>query len=64
MDDAALVQETAAELLAEHGPTVLAWLLENEALAREEGDHLHADAWWDVAVAASQQLRATDGQPG
>jgi hypothetical protein len=54
----ALVHRTAAQMIRTHGGNVLELLLEREFTERELGEDVSADAWFEIAVAAAELLRA------
>src|SRR5437870_5229220 len=51
--DAELVNEVAAEHVGWRGAGALCYLRERQDLAKQAGDLMSADAWRDIAVAAS-----------
>ena len=45
-------------MIRTHGVNVLELLLEREFAERELGEDVSADAWFEIAVAAAELLRA------
>ena len=52
-----LVRRAASQVIRTYRGNALEFMLENEHANRERGDHATADAWFDIAVAASELLR-------
>jgi hypothetical protein len=58
MDDAELVDTVAADYVRQNGAAAPAYLRDFEFIARGRGDELSADAWEDIANAATAILEA------
>jgi hypothetical protein len=55
-DDADLVREVAADLVARHGRAAIKMAIDHEENARVKGHHEDADAWLDIASAAAAMV--------
>jgi hypothetical protein len=58
-DDGDLIREMASNLIQRHGPKAPRVALKHEETARARGHHTDADAWLQIAGAATEMLRGT-----